>query len=329
LKTQLSRWENGHALPEPVYRDLLGELYGRTPAELGLVAGPDRTSDGGAGRLRAALAEAAAATRAGPDLWWEQLAAARRLDDELGAAGAGGVVDALVERLTDVLAHTVGPAARRGTAAVLAATAALGAAQSLDRARPDLAWRRYGRSLAAAREADLPVAASTALAGQAEVLVEVAEPATAVALLAEAGAGPQRAARVRLAAAAALAGAAAGDRPAADRALAAAEREWRAGPVDLVHPPDGPAVELADLHRWCGRALVELGDRGAAEPLDRALRAGPRSARDRAAVHADLAVALRPIRPDEAAEHAATARDLAVRIGSERVTARLAGQASP
>src|ERR1700712_5056239 len=36
MKTQLSRWENGHVVPETMYRELLRAAYGRTDAELGL-----------------------------------------------------------------------------------------------------------------------------------------------------------------------------------------------------------------------------------------------------------------------------------------------------
>ncbi|HSU09017.1 MAG TPA: helix-turn-helix transcriptional regulator, partial [Pseudonocardia sp.] len=34
LKTQLSRWENGHATPETPYRNLLGELYAGAGVDL-------------------------------------------------------------------------------------------------------------------------------------------------------------------------------------------------------------------------------------------------------------------------------------------------------
>ena len=83
-------------------------------------------------------------------------------------------------------------------------------------------------------------------------------------------------------------------------------------------------MELADLHRWHGRALVTLGDPDAVEPLRRALAGDPRSTRDRAAVHADLALTLHGARPEEAASHASTARRLAAGIGSERIPGRLA-----
>jgi transcriptional regulator with XRE-family HTH domain len=326
LKTQLSRWENGHALPEPLYRDLLSELYERTPAELGIAPVADPASPAGSGpaRFRAALATAGAAGRAGAALWWDQLAAIRRLDDELGAAGAGGAVDAQIERLTGIVRHALDPAARTELAAVLAAVSSLGGAQSLDRGRHDQAWLRYAGALAAARAAGLPVAAARAIAGQAEVLVDVGEAPAAVELLRHAEPVEDAVAAIRLASARALATAAAGDQDAAHAAITEARHRWRAGPVDVVHPLDGPPVLLADLDRWHGHALVDLGESAAVEPLDRALTADRPAARERAQIHADLAVALRAERPGAAAEHAATARALAAGIGSERVVARLA-----
>jgi hypothetical protein len=88
-------------------------------------------------------------------------------------------------------------------------------------------------------------------------------------------------------------------------------------------------VRAADLHRWQGRVLVTLGDAGAAEPLRRALASGLPSTRHRAAVHADLAIALHAGRPAEAAQHARTARELAAGIGSARIPARLAELGGP
>jgi transcriptional regulator with XRE-family HTH domain len=38
LKTQLSRWENGHCVPDAVYRTLLCQVYGASPVDLGLTA---------------------------------------------------------------------------------------------------------------------------------------------------------------------------------------------------------------------------------------------------------------------------------------------------
>jgi transcriptional regulator with XRE-family HTH domain len=321
LKTLLSRWENGHAVPEPQYRTLLGELYGHTPAELGIAGPPaDPGAAGSPAQLRAALAAAAAVDGTALELWREQLHVATRLDDELGATGAGELVRALVERLDDTVRHTIGPSRRAAVAAVLAPAAALAGAQELDRGRPDLAWQRYDLARTAAAESRLPDAVADAVSGQAIVLVDVGEAAAARALLDAGEPELPHVARPRLAGARAGAAAALGDAAGARRAIAAAsERPARA---DAAEP--AVAVDLADLHRWHGHALAVLGDPAAADPLRRALSAPPRSVRHRAAVHADLALTLVAEHPQDAAVHARAARELAERIGSARTEARLA-----
>lgn len=324
LKTQLSRWENGHAVPEPEYRELLAELYGRTVEELGLGPAPGPSDRSGPDRLRAALAAAAAADDTAVGLWTEQLSLARRLDDELGAAGAGGVVRALVERLGHTLAHTPARRRRPVVAAVLAEAAALAGRQALDQGDPETAWHHLDTARTAAREASSPSALTQALAGQAEVLREIGSAAAAVALLEEADPTGPGTTQARLAAALGIAHAAAGDTRAAHRALDDADRALAAARPDLVRRAHGPVVEVADLHRWRGHALVTLRDPAAVGPLESALAAAPRSVRHRAALHADLALVLAAAdRPDEAAEHARTARSLATRIGSRRIPARL------
>jgi transcriptional regulator with XRE-family HTH domain len=321
LKTLLSRWENGHAVPEPQYRALLGELYGRTPAELGIAGPPaDPEAAGAPARFRAALAAAAAVDEAALDLWREQLDVATRLDDELGTTGAGELVRALVERLDETVRHVIRPSHRTAVAAVLAPAAILAGAQELDRGRPDIAWQRYDRARTAAMEADRPETAAEAVAGQATVLVDVGEAAAAIALLDAAEPALPQTAGLLVAGARAVAAAALGDDAAARRAISAASER---PPRDVVEP--AVAVELADLDRWHGHALAVLGDPAAAHPLRRALAAPPRSARHRAAVHADLALTLAVEHPDDAATHARTARELAERIGSTRTEARLAG----
>jgi len=40
LKTAVSRWENGHVNPDPVYSALLAEIYETSPSDLGLEPGP-------------------------------------------------------------------------------------------------------------------------------------------------------------------------------------------------------------------------------------------------------------------------------------------------
>ncbi len=323
LKTQLSRWENGHAQPEPQYRSLLAELYGRSVGELGLQhaeAGPGA----GAERLRAAVA-AAMTPDGGP--WQAQLDAVVQLDAEFGAAGAGALAAVLVEQLTARFVHALTPATRGATARVLTAAAALAGNQALDRGEPDAAWRFGERARSAAVECGRPVAEAAALAGMAAALVEAGDAAAAVTLVEHGPPGGPDAATARLAAALGQARAALGDAEAAGAAFTAAfSAVERAAPppvVDAVEP--AVAFELAELHRRHGHALATLGDTEATVPLQLALAAGPRTARHRAALHADLATVLAHERPAEAAEHARSARAIALRIGSVRISNQLAG----
>lgn len=319
LKTQLSRWENGHARPDPEYRALLAELYGRSAEELGLAVGTSGPSDGRE-RLRGALAAAAAVDDGVVRQWAAQLAAARSVDDELGAVGSAGVTAALVAQLVSTLRHTPAPARRPALAAVLSGAAALAGRHALDDDDPDAAWRHLDTAAAAGREAGSPALVIAALVGRAEVLREIGDARGAAALLTDPAWEPEReslpaAERVRLGAAQAVALAAAGEADAARRTLAAP-------PIDAAHP-EGVGIEWADVHHRHGQALLELGDPAAAARLESGLAAGPRSARSRAGLHADLAQALAGSDPGTAREHAREARALALRIGARRLTARL------
>lgn len=334
LRSQLSRWENGHALPEPGYRSLLAELLGESTATLGIEPSTSGPVASAADRLRAALAEGTAVDERGIGLWRQQLSAARWLDDASGGAAAAGIVLALVDRLEHLLTHTAERRARVALAEILSDAAALAGAQALDRRAYDEAWRHHVHARRAAQTAANPLQHAAATAGLVDVLVDIDEPGVALALLAEAraeiGSEPDSALSqatsaadggvgARLAAATAVAQAAAGR---SGEALASLVDAAPPVVVDRVYPA-WLAVEIADLHRWRGRALVLLGADAAPDELRRAMLAGPRSVRHRAEVLADLATALTGVDPAEAAEHAREARSLALRIGSTRIVARL------
>ena len=336
LKTQLSRWENGHATPETPYRNLLGELYAGAGVDL---APADPASVGPADpaeRLRARLAAAAAVDGDVIALWRTQLTTARQLDDRLGAAGAGDAVRVLVEQLEAVLPHIPDPVRRRPVAVLLARACLLAGAQALDTGDAETAVARFARAAEAARAARSVSLAVEAAVGHAEVLVEVGAPGDALAVLKNAldpvpalraGEIPDPAGRL-LGATVALVRAAAGDTDGAYRALTA--EPPGAGAVDVAHAPAGLAVELTepspDLRHRRGRTLALLHDDAAIDHLTDSLKDGSPSARDRAATHADLALALTAAgRGDEAAPHTRAARDLATRIGSRRVLRRLDG----
>jgi transcriptional regulator with XRE-family HTH domain len=316
LKTLLSRWENGHAHPEPQYRVLLAELYGWSAGELGIDEDVGDTEPGtGSERLRAAVA-AAAVPRDDP--WEAQLDSVARLDAEFGVAGAGALTAALVEQIESRHVHALTAASREVAARLLAGAAQLACTQALDRGEPDVAWRFGNRARAAAVESGRPLAEATALGGMAAALVDAGDAGAAVTLLEHAAVSGLPSAEARLAAALGLARAASGKGAEAGAAFAVAFSA-----IDAIRP--AVEFELADMHRRHGHALVTLHDAGATTPLRRALASGPRTARHRADLHADLALALAHEHPAEAAEHARSARAIALRIGSIRIPNRLAG----
>ncbi len=365
LKTQLSRWENGHATPDAPYRALLTELY--AGSDLGLETAVAPATPPGE-RLRARVAAAGAVDAEVVALWEQQLTALQGLDDRLGS-GAADAVRALTAQLDAVLPHLPDPPRRRAVAVLLARSALLAGDQSLDADDPDDAVARYARAGEVARSVGASDLAVRAALGHAEALIEAGAPDAALAVVEHAPPVPPWARAVR--AVTALARAAAGDhagarralddvdptgsgadvdRPAPDRRADSEVPDGIPGTLDRTAPPAGLVVELdpgvaqrvdraadpeaakpdpAAVEHRRGRALALLGDPAAVGHLERALAAGPGSCRVRAAVHADLAHALAAAgRTDAAARHADTARDLARRTGSRRV-GRLGPQRPP
>ena len=87
LKTQISRWENGHCQPDDIYRQVFRTLYGQTDEELGLSA-----EDAGVGETGLGFAETWSEGVAEVTALW-QLDVSRRtlLRGSAFAAGAYGV----------------------------------------------------------------------------------------------------------------------------------------------------------------------------------------------------------------------------------------------
>jgi transcriptional regulator with XRE-family HTH domain len=292
LKTLLSRWENGHATPEAPYRALLEELYAESGVDLTPPA-PVPDTAGPVARLRARLATAAAVDAEVVALWRAQLATAQQLDDRLGGAGAADAVRVLVGQLESVLPHLPDPDRHRPVAALLARACLLAGTQALDAGDPETAVARFTRAAETARDAGAADLVAAAAAGHADALVDVGAPNEALAVLEHA-------------------------RPRPDR----------------THPSRDLAVELAEPGFGLGHGtLGTLGPTGPTGPgptveqLSAALAEGPRSARERAELHAELAHACAAAgRAADAAAHARAARALATRIGSHRVLRLLDGQ---
>lgn len=316
LKTQLSRWENGHATPEPEYRALLGRLYDRGPGDLGL----EPPADPPAGRdpfsaLRAGLAEAEGLDGPSLALLRDQLDATVRLDRRLGAAGAGEALAAQVDRLVVLAGHTLPEPARRAVHGLLADAALLAGAQERDRERPVQAWARFRLARSAALEAGRSGQAARARAESARLLVDAGLADRARELL-----GSDTDPWTMLARAEAEA---AGTSPDPHRP-GQGGRALRAGHAfDAVRP--GLGLELDLIRHRRAVALAGVGDPAALDALEHATDEDA-PVRDRAERLAASAVALdRAGRPSEAAEQAHRARLLALRIGADRVVSRLVG----
>jgi transcriptional regulator with XRE-family HTH domain len=333
LKTQLSRWENQHALPEEHYRVLLCELYESTEAELGLgdPGEPPGTAAAGADALRAQLAAAAAVDETAIELIRGQLRTTRALDDRLGAAAAGAAY-AQLSYLEGALWHATRPAHRRRLGRLVVDAATLAGRLALDGARATEAWRHYETAKVGAREAESPTLLGYSMVEQATVLADIGERATAlelveqgVTMVAADTPGPQRA---WFEAARGEALATAGVARSAHEAYQSAEQQLNEHPVDRdLSFTEIPFLEfdLAALHRHRGhgrRLLRE--DQSAIEDLQRALHDGGGSLREIAGVHVDLVHAHGAIgQRADAARHARSAREIATRIGSARLTAQL------
>ncbi len=327
LKTLLSRWENGHSLPEPQYRTLLADLYGRSAdrARAGPLrrrrepAGGAQGRAGGRGR-RAAWRRStlASAARAGP--------CARRRAGRPPAPAAGRRPWSNGSRRPSCTPWPGGPGS--SWPSCWPRRPRWPATQALDRTRHDQAWRRFdqvrtaalgGRAAGGRRRSRWP--------GRPRCWWTSASRRRPCGLL-ESQPLPDRPRipgpvgtrrwpwpRPRSGRA---------GRPAGS-AIAAAERRLRRPRVDLVDPRDGPPVELVDLHRWHGRVLVTLGDTDAARTAAAGTGGDPRSTRHRAAVHADLALTLHGDRP-RGSRIARPHRSSAGRRHRLRAHSRAAGQ---
>jgi transcriptional regulator with XRE-family HTH domain len=284
LKSLLSRWENGHATPDAANRALLARLYGRSAAELGLAC-PD-VGTAGAGRLRARLAAAAALDAGLLRTWSDQLDLAHRLDDEVGAAGASGVVRALVAELDRALVHATTPGVRARAAVLVAHAATLAGWQELDLGDAEQAWLRFAR----AREAAVLAAADVGWPRSARAASEPRSPgrpaAEATAARPVAGeAGVDRSLR------AGGAHAARPVRPGADRVDTRADtHRVQRDEIDEAHAEAvaGQAAVLVDLGEADG-ALTLLGESGAGSGGGDAWLAAARGAAEAARGRVDAA----------------------------------------
>lgn len=326
LKTQLSRWENGHVVPGEMYRALFRAIYRTTDEALGFPSAPSLALADAADLLtQIATARAIGPTSAGA--FAAQVETIRVLDRQLGAPTALAQLRAVTQSVEGLLRHAVLPAAREPLAAVLADAAALAGWQALDLGDVKQAWTLHETAKAAAREAGDAPGLAHAMGQQAFVLLDAGATGDAVQLIRAtteiAGRKVPAVLRAWLSAAEAEACAALRDDAGSRRALDEAASVLPSG--DEVR--DLPYLVLDDAHlaRWRGNVLARLGDDDATSDLYRALATMDATfIRARAGLECDLAKA-HVTRGDvtEARRHVASARQLAQQTGSVRQRRRI------
>ncbi|MDQ2706411.1 MAG: hypothetical protein M3Z25_01660 [Actinomycetota bacterium] len=332
LKTQLSRWENQHVIPEETYRILLCELYGRTDEELGLVPQAPADEPDEAELLRTELAVAAAVDDAAIDLLDAQLAATSALDGRLGSAAVAGSVRAQLSHLERVLTHAISPDPRRRLGRLVGAASMLAGQVANDRSLPASAWRHFERAKQVSHDAGDALLISWAMVEQSQLLAGIGREPAALELIQQAQdlsrSDTSPVLRAWFAANRGDTLASAGLADQARSAYLVAEQQLAGRPlrVDLGYP-GAMCLEfdLAALYRHRGHGLHTLhDDEEAIADLKHALSIGGGSARDVAAVHVDLALAFSATDdPSSAQTHTRTARELTSRIGSTRLTTLL------
>jgi tetratricopeptide (TPR) repeat protein len=321
LKRMFSRWENNPVVPDPQYRMLLRELYGRTDAELGFPA-----DDTGAGHedalteIRARLARSQGvdgALLARLDAQTHQL---RLLDRRLGAASVLDQITSHISLVRQLMTHTVLSRDRRALARIIADASALAGWQALDTAAIMRAWQHFDLARSAGQEAGAGSVYAHALGEQSYALADIGKYPDALALLEEAASVPLLPPLMRcwLAAAHADMRAYLGDRDAARRGFDQAEHLLPADCDDPTLPY--LSLNTAHLTRWRGHGLALLGEPEAIDYLTAALdEHNPEFVRAECGLRTDLAHALHAVgERAEAREHALIAKQLAVQIGSER-----------
>jgi transcriptional regulator with XRE-family HTH domain len=328
LKVYVSEWENGRRAVSAPYAGILRVLFGMTDAELfDQQTTPALQVLDGYTELVTRVDAARSVGRSAVDAFLVQTEAFRTIDRQMGAARLVDSMDQHITTISDALAFTVLPDARRPLAEALCGAATLAAWEALDVGATPRAWRRYELAKQAAREAEQPRYLAHAMGEQAYVLADAGQPALALQLVEAAleirGGVPPRLTAWLLSALAEM-HALNGDTSACRRAL---DQAAQVVPTDRVlRDPEVPSIFLTEEHltRWRGHSLALVGDEQAVSDLYGALgRMDTTFARAQAGLHCDLAQAHLVRREfSDAADHLRSARQLANRTGSIRYRRR-------
>jgi tetratricopeptide (TPR) repeat protein len=323
LKRRLSSWENKPIVPEPHYRMLLRELYGRTDAELGFNTDIIDAADGHEDALteiRARLARSQGVDGALLNELDQHTHRLRLLDRRFGAAMVLDQITSHINLVRQLMTHTVLSRHRCGLAKILADASALAGWQALDTGAIMRAWQHFDLARSSGQEAGDEAVYAHALGEQSYALADLERFPDASALLEEAASVPSLPPLMRswLAAAQAEMHAYLGDRRAALNGFDQAEDLLPADCDDPTLPY--LSLNITHLTRWRGHGLALLGEPEAIAYLTTALEQhNPEFVRAECGLHVDLAHAMHATGEQaEARKHALIAKQLAVQIGSER-----------
>lgn len=277
--------------------------------------------------LRARIASGRAVDQQTASLLQQKLDLTRVIDRRLGASTLLGELRAQINQmwrlLTDVLDHRT----RVSLAEVLADASTLAGWQSLDQGQVREAWEHYDQARSAAQVAESKALEAYACAGQAVVLLDVGDTASAVEMTTHArevasGKSPALLS-AWLSAGHGEALAAHGDRKGSALAFEEASKALPAEPADME--ARYLVFDQTHLIRWYGSALARVGDLKAVTVITDVLhRLDPTFARAETALRVDLARVLAANgEREEASAHAERARLLAAQVGSTRQRRRL------
>lgn len=326
LKSQISRWENGHVVPEAQYRRLLREVYGLDDRDLGFSTVISESVNSAGEELRVRLARAARVDAATLRLLAAQTDALRQLDRVQGGALVLEQLRVHIRHLETLRNHSTTPDLRMGLSAGLSDASSLAGWQALDMGALDQAWQHFERAKDAGREAQSPSLGAFALAEQAFVLLDLGEIESATSQLDNAidqcdrGTSPRL--RAWLHATRAEMAAAGGNLDDCTRGLDLATGLLPGGLADEETP--FLLLDSAQLERWRGHCLALCGAPQALDVLQRSLHIRDLSVRAEAGLRADMAEALNRVGDiGSLRSEAETARRAAERAGSVRQRRRL------
>lgn len=323
MKSRISRWENHHSAPDDFYRQLLREAFGLDDRELGLGETPAEEPTA-ADDLRMRLLSALESDDTLVDALRSQTDAIRIQDRQFGAGVLLEVVRGHVSCIDQHLGHAVFEVNRRALAEQLSDAAALAGWQALDVGGLDQAWRFFELASASALRANDFSMFAFARLEQAHIVHELAGSHVAAQLADSVWTEMRRRVSepVRCWMAAAVAELQAEEAPASSRRMLARAEAL----VDAIEAaPAYVVLDRVHLARWRGHTLVEMRDPAAEQVLLEAeADMHPSFIRATASLNVDIAAAqLQRGGKEEAEVRTQRATELARRVGSRRILARL------